>query len=563
MKMATRLHAGGPSGTGRPYSVERVLLVASVFLALFCNTAFWHGALAGRSWYGPHTWLFTAAVLVMLVALHFLVLGTVATQRTIRPLLTFVLPAAALADHYMRRYGVVIDATMLRSVARTDWAEARELITWASAATLLVAVIPMALLKHVHLRRRRRREATARRAFALLLALFALLGSFMLVFQDMASLMRTHKALRYTINPAGPFWSLGRLVADDARAMRIERDPPEALRRTASPPGARPRFVVVVVGETARAANFSLNGYARPTNPELARLDVINFASARSCGTSTEVSLPCMFSPFGRHDYDEDRIKRHESLLHVLARAGYKVVWVDNQSGCKGVCTGLETRDVRNRDVPDLCNQGRCHDGILVRELQDIARAATKDTVVVLHQIGNHGPAYYRRYPPAYKRFTPACERDGLRDCSREEILNAYDNAIAYTDKVLADVVRTLDGISHAFDVAMFYASDHGESLGEGGLYLHGVPYFMAPAEQTHIPFMFWLSQDFARDREIDTGCVNAHTAAAVSHDNVFHSMLGLLDVETTVYHRDLDLFASCRDRASQISAMASTRATH
>jgi lipid A ethanolaminephosphotransferase len=306
---------------------------------------------------------------------------------------------------------------------------------------------------------------------------------------------------------------------------------------------------VLVVGETARAANFSLLGYPRMTNPELARLGVTAFRDVHSCGTSTEVSVPCMFSPYGRADYDERRIRNSEGLLDVLARAGYAVKWLDNQSGCKGVCkgAGVEYRKIDPESDATLCTAGECFDGVLVRELAAELSKVRQDTVIVLHMMGNHGPAYFRRYPPEFRRFTPDCATAELRDCSREQVVNAYDNAILYTDHVLAGVVNALTAHEGELDSAMLYVSDHGESLGEGGLYLHGLPYSIAPGTQTHVPLLTWQSHGFAGEMGLDVRCLGTHAGDPLSHDNLFHSVLGVLDVHTRVYRPELDLFADCR----------------
>lgn len=530
---------------------EALIGIASLVLAGIANMAFWHAALADRSMFDPHTWWFAAALLLLLAGVHFLLLAAVTTRRTLRPALVIVVALSMVADHYMGRYGIVLDATMLRNVVRTDLREAAELTTLDSLSALLVGIAIGLLFWNVRLRVRPfwsgvRRRVTAMTGVAAVLVV-VLLSSY----QDLSSLMRTHKSLRYTINPASAVWSLANVAVADARAIGVQRDPAEPVQRLQRAGGGKSTLLVVVVGETARAANFSLNGYPRPTTPELAALDMINFGRVQACGTSTEVSLPCMFSPFGRAQYDEARIRRHESLLHVLSRAGYRVVWLDNQSGCKGVCDGLEARDLTRANVSGICADGHCLDEILTHELERIAAAGTGDTVVVLHQLGNHGPAYHRRYPAAMKRFAPACEKDELRDCSREEIVNAYDNALAYTDRFLAGVVRRLDALRERYDVAMVYASDHGESLGEHGLYLHGIPYAIAPAEQLEVPMLWWLPRQTAAALGFDEHCFRNKAGAAASHDNLYHTLMGMLGVKTARYRVERDLTADCRRPAA------------
>jgi lipid A ethanolaminephosphotransferase len=193
-----------------------------------------------------------------------------------------------------------------------------------------------------------------------------------------------------------------------------------------------------------------------------------------------------------------------------------------------------------------LCAGDECHDEIFVRRLQAELPSIRKNTVLVLHMMGNHGPAYYRRYPPEFRRFTPDCATAELRDCSREQVVNSYDNAILYTDHVLAGLIGVLRA-STTLDAAMLYVSDHGESLGENGLYLHGLPYSIAPRMQTHVPMITWLSKSFATDDFVNTRCVREKAGEPLSHDNLFHSVLGLLDVQTAAYQPARDIFESCR----------------
>jgi lipid A ethanolaminephosphotransferase len=373
--------------------------------------------------------------------------------------------------------------------------------------------------------------------------------SVLLVSRDITSLMRNQRELRYLITPGNIIYGLAGSIArgtHDARAPREPVGTDARLIRVAM--AAKPRVFVLVVGETARAANFSLLGYSRSTTPELARLDVTAFSNVTSCGTSTEVSVPCMFSPYGRENYDERRIRNSEGLLDVLVRAGYAVTWLDNQSGCKGVCrgAGIGYLKLSSEIAPELCPDDECLDGILVRALQGQLARVHRHTVIVLHMMGNHGPAYFRRYPANFRRFTPDCRTAELRNCSREEILNSYDNAIAYTDHVLAGIIGVLRDAT-AFETAMIYVSDHGESLGENGIYLHGLPYSIAPATQTHVPMIAWLSPGFAAGNFVNRRCVNGKAGDPLSHDNLFHSVLGLLDVHTGVYRPARDIFDDCR----------------
>jgi lipid A ethanolaminephosphotransferase len=542
--------------------VETLVLVVIAWMIATFNGAWWSAAAAGRTWTDPANWLFVAACFVALVALHFVLLAPVASRWTARPLLAAVVVASAASAYFTRTYAVMMDPTMIQNILKTDMREAKELLSWSMVGAVVSwSALPIAFIWWVRIEHGPLLRAFFLRAAAIAGALVVAVLSVLLVSRDFTSLMRNQHELRYHITPGNFIYGLAGSLARGAHDARAPREPVGTDAQVMRVAMARkPRMLVLVVGETARAANFSLLGYARPTTPELEKLDVIAFRNVTSCGTSTEVSVPCMFSPFGRADYDERRIRNSEGLLDVLVRAGYTVKWLDNQSGCKGVCrgAGVEYRKLDARSAPDLCDGDECHDGILVRgleaELASVARNPARDTVIVLHMMGNHGPAYFRRYPPGFRRFAPDCATAELRNCTRDQVVNAYDNAIAYTDHVLAGVVALLRADS-AIDTALIYVSDHGESLGENGLYLHGLPYSVAPQTQTHVPMIAWLSQGFAAGHFVDRRCLHGKAGDALSHDNLFHSVLGLLDVQTRVYKAANDIFESCRGAAGSAFA--------
>ena len=536
-------------------STEALALLGCAFMAVVFNARFWGAALDGRDPWSPASWRFAIGCSVLLTALGFAVVGSLCGRRTIRPLLSVLFIVCAVAAFFMQRYGVVIDPAMMRNALATDPREAGELMGMGLLGALAAALVPISAVWWIRLRApvvgRTRLRALIVRIGWVLGALALAVAALLVVFQDLGSLMRNQRELRYTLVPGNVVYSLARALIGDARAAVATRAPSEPAVRVASP-GRRPTLFILVVGETVRSANFGLDGYARDTTPELRKRDVLNFPRTLACGTSTEVSLPCMFSPFGRDAYDPVEARRHDSLLHVLANAGMRVVWLDNQSGCKGVCDGLETQDLSKATVAGLCSDGRCFDEILLHGLESTLGepGATRDTVIVMHQLGNHGPAYHRRYPAAFKRFEPACEKAELRDCSREQIVNAYDNAVLYTDHFLSRVIDFLQGRQDRFDVAMAYVSDHGESLGERGLYLHGMPRAVAPREQLEVPMLWWMPPQAARGMGMDPDCLRQRGAARTepaSHDHLYHSVLGLLSIDTPTYKTDRDLFAGCR----------------
>jgi lipid A ethanolaminephosphotransferase len=531
-------------------TVEPVLLAASAFSALAANRPFFAAALRGHEAGDPSTWSFVVAVTALLVCLHFFLMALVCNRWTLKVVLAPLIVTAALATYFMARYGVFFDAAMVRNVLHTHVAEARELLSPALLPHLaLYAAAPLLLLWRVRVVHTPLRRAALIRAGWLLAAFVGAVVALLAVFQPFASLMRNHREVRYLITPANVVVSLIGVIGRETRAAAAPR---QAVGLDAKPgPGwatrRKPLLMVLVVGETARASNWGLNGYARQTNPQLTALPVLNFPHVTSCGTNTEVSLPCMFAPRGRHDYDEARIRGSEGLLHVVSRAGATVHWRDNQSGCKGVCDGLSNDSVQALNAPGLCHDGQCLDEGLLHGLESRLATAKGTQLLVLHQLGNHGPSYFKRYPPPFARFVPACNNDDLSQCTRQEIVNAYDNALLYTDHVLGQLITQLAAHADRVDSVLMYVSDHGESLGESGLFLHGMPYAIAPAVQTQVPMVMWLSAGTAVSIGVDVACLRQQANKALTHDHLFHTVLGLLDVRTALYEPRWDFSAECR----------------
>ncbi|MDB5902402.1 MAG: lipid ethanolaminephosphotransferase, partial [Betaproteobacteria bacterium] len=318
------------------------------------------------------------------------------------------------------------------------------------------------------------------------------------------------------------------------------------VSRTA-PAGKKPLVMFLVIGETARAQNFQLGGYPRATNPELAQRGVDYFTNAYSCGTSTAVSLPCMFSGSGRKDFDAARAARGTNLLDALAKAGVAVQWRDNNSGCKGICARVPSVDYRETSSAAFCNAAGCYDEVMLEDLPQALAQLTTDTVIVFHQAGSHGPAYSQRYPKAFEVFKPVCYGNELSRCEPEEVVNAYDNSLLYTDHNVARQIDALKSAAASVDALLLYVSDHGESLGEKGLYLHGAPYMFAPDEQKRVPLLLWMSAEYRKRFGISPACVQGRKAEAVSHDNLYHTVLGAVGVKSARYDPQLDMLAACR----------------
>lgn len=529
----------------------KITALYSLWLATAGNLALWNSLKTLQLLDGVRGWVFGASFALMLTAATALLLSLLAWRWTFKPAITVLLLVSASSVYFMLTYGVVIDATMVRNVFQTDRLEAAGLMNpWLFATLAVVAVAPAVWLWRTPVAYGRWQKRAGSNALLALLALVVLAGALMASFQTLSSAMRNHKQVRYQINPFNTLVALGGLA--NVSAQRDPRVLPlgEDVRLGASYAQAdKPPLLVLVLGETGRSGNFGINGYARDTTPELAKENVASFRDVWSCGTSTAASVPCMFSHLQRSGF-ESRSANHENLLDVVQRAGLAVLWVDNQSGCKGVCDRIPSASTTDLKDPKLCVGESCYDGMMLQDLDARIAALPAErralgVVVVLHQIGSHGPAYHERSPAAFKRFLPECTSNALQNCSRPELVNAYDNTIAYTDHFLASTIGWLKARSHSHHTAMVYVADHGESLGENNIYLHGMPYALAPDVQKHVPWITWLSPGFSQRSAVQTDCLRQQSGP-LSHDHYFHSVLGLLDLKTSVYQPSMDAYARC-----------------
>ena len=468
---------------------------------------------------------------------------------TVKPFLISMLILAAMTSYYVDTLGIIVDRDMIQNVMVTTVAESRHLITLGYVTHVVVfGVFPSLFVMWVRIAPQRRVKAALTPILTCVLSIAVATGLLMADLKSYSSILRERKDFMSSYQPGAPLVGAIRYAKMMSRSANLVLTSTGLDARAGSAYDApqKPMLTIVVAGETARAQNFSLNGYDVDTNPELSKLPIINFSNAHSCGTATAVSLPCMFSKFSRDSYTFEKGTSTENVLDVLGHAGLHIEWWDNNTGHKTIAARFGTRTLTNLKNPEFCATGECIDGIFLEPLKEYIASVNKDTVLVLHQIGSHGPTYYQRYPAEFERFKPACRTAEFKKCTPKEITNAYDNTIAYTDQMLARTINML-AANEGLATSLIYVSDHGESLGERGLYLHGAPYFMAPETQTHVPMILWMSDAFQSRFSINESCVAKQKDKALSHDNLFHSLLGLLDIHTAERNPDLDIFTSCK----------------
>ncbi|WP_198243149.1 phosphoethanolamine transferase [methane-oxidizing endosymbiont of Gigantopelta aegis] len=514
-----------------------LIFLIAVFFIIFANGAFYRHVLAVYPLTLENAGFLASLVVVLLNGI--IILLTLFSARfLLKPVAVVLLILSSLAAYFMDSYGVVIDHHMIDNILRTDTAESLDLLSAKMALyVLFLGILPAWFVIKVQIPYR---NFGAEFLAGVKVVILVLVISTLVVLPFTpfyASFIREHKPLRYFTNPTYYIYSLikyskKQLKGRENKVVTVIDDSPKSL-------GSERELVVLVIGETVRADHFSLNGYAKPTNPLLSKETLISFRQFYSCGTSTAESVPCMFSLLERGEFSKDKARTQENLLDVLKHAGVHVLWRDNNSDSKDVALRVTYQNYKTPENNPVCDEECRDEGMLVGLDEYIRQHPKGDFLIVLHQMGNHGPAYYKRYPKAFEKFTPVCKTNQLEKCTGEEINNAYDNAILYTDYFLSKVIDFLKAYSKDFDTAMFYVSDHGESLGENGLYLHGLPYIMAPDAQKHVAAVLWLGDGFG----LDITTLKDKQNQEMSHDYIFHTVLGLLKVKSKVYKQEKDIF--------------------
>lgn len=473
------------------------------------------------------SFLFSLTVFFWLTSTLFLM--ALCHQRFARWTLSLFLIIAAIAAFFMDSYGVIIDDVMIENIIQSDLNEVKGLLSLDFLIrVVLLGIIPaLIVLKFAPKVDQFRHELKSKIIFlALSLPLI-----FLVVFPysaDYADFIREHKTVRFYANPSYFIYSTGLFLKNKITKAPTDQIQPIAQDAYFVSGHQKKELIILVVGETAREDRFSLNGYSKLTNPLLQKQSIISFKNVVSCGTSTGVSVPCMFSSLKRKDFDNQRASQIENVLDVLRDHGVKVLWRDNNSDSKGVALRVQYEDFKTPTKNPVCDN-ECRDiGMLAGLEKFLGLNKQHDILIVLHQMGNHGPEYYRRYPNEFEKFKPVCKKSRLSMCSKEEIDNAYDNAILYTDYFLSNTIDFLKKYDKEYETAMFYVADHGESLGEHDIYLHAAPYLIAPEEQKHVPAILWLGSNF----DYHLKDFKRYENKALDHSDLFCALLGAFELK-------------------------------
>ncbi len=528
-------------------------LIIAVWLGFCLNFAFFIKIQGLTPYQGFKAQLFLLATVFIVVALYNLLLSILDWKWTAKFFAILLVFIGGFSAYFVSSLGVVISPDQIQNIAQTDPSEASDLMSLQLLAwTLGFVILPIILILWVRIKLQSIGKVLLFKGLNIAGSL-AVIASLLFVFYvDYAAIFRENRDLKGMISPQNTVASTISYLRKKApkKNLPLVRYGEDAKLVENSSTPHLPKLMVLVVGETARAESFSLNGYAKDTNPELSKQsDLLNFTQVSSCGTATAVSLPCMFSGMPRKDYDEHLADHREGLLDIAQRAGYKVTWIDNNSGCKGACDRVEKFVIPQELEQKWCADGECQDGILVDSLNHYLKQLPKDDksqhLIVLHQMGSHGPAYYKRAPSEFQKFKPTCDTNAIQGCSSAELINSYDNTIVYTDHILNQIIETLKGQQN-YQTGFWYLSDHGESTGESGMYLHGAPYAIAPSQQTHVPMMMWFSDAWKTAAQKQVACLAQQKTATLSQDNLFPSLLSLLNVETQVIDQKNNMLHQC-----------------
>lgn len=528
------------------------LTLFACYIGIFLNLAFYRQVFPLLPVNNLHNWLVFLSMPIVAISVMNIITTLASFLKLDRVVISLFILLSASAQYFIWTFGVVIDRSMIANIFDTTPAESFALLSTQMVIVLGLSGLLMVLVAWwIKVRRPASfwRGATMRLLNIAISALLIVLVA-ALFYKDYASVFRNNKELVKSLSPSNSIVALNSWYAhnrmDNLPLVKIGED---AKQKAVMHNGARKNLTIVVLGETSRAENFSLGGYDRETNPRLKQDDVVYFPKTTSCGTATAVSVPCMFSNMPRAHYDEELAHHQEGVLDILQRAGVQVLWNDNDGGCKGACDRVPHQNVTNLNLSGECIDGECYDDVLFHNLDSYIDNLQQDGIIVLHTIGSHGPTYYNRYPAEFKKFTPTCDTNEIQSCTQQQLTNTYDNTILYVDYVVDKAIKLLQSKQDKFTTSLVYLSDHGESLGEDGVYLHGLPYSIAPDTQKHVPMLLWLSPDYQQRYGVSSQCLQQQAKTNdYSQDNLFSTLLGLLGVDTREYQAKDDLLTPCRE---------------
>jgi len=541
----------------KTFSYNQLVLILAVYFALPLNLPVYEKLAQIFTESAQIHWGFVISIpLFFLFALNF-IFQIFSWPYLFKPFFALLLIISSILSFVGFQYGTIVDRDMLVNVLETNSSEASSYLTVYSVLWFVfLGVLPALWLLFTPIRKETGVwRFLGKKGLSMLVSLLAVALIAALYYQNYSSVGRNNSSLKKMIIPTHFIYSSVGLVKQRyfTKPMVYKMIGTDAQQKTIATdsPDQKPTLVFFVLGETARVQNYQYFGYPRDTNAYTQPFQPIFFKDVASCGTATAISVPCMFSNMTRDNFDRNRADNQDNVLDILQRAGISLLWKENDGGDKGVAKNIPLKELARDKREGLCDGDTCYDIAMLENLDQEIADQNGNRMIFMHIIGSHGPTYFKRYPKEMAVYQPDCPRADIENCSVEQIVNTYDNTIRYTDYVLAQLMTKLESLQEDYNTALIYISDHGESLGENGMFLHGMPYNLAPDYQTQVPLLVWMSQGFSQSKGIDVDCLRSKTNLPYSHGNLFHSLLGVMDVSTEAYETSLDLFSQCRTNAT------------
>lgn len=423
----------------------------------------------------------------------------------------------SIAVYFVNTYSVIIDESMIGNILNTKLEESSSFFS----LTLIVYFLLLGVLPSIYIIKTKIITVTAKSFF--IISSLTLLFILTLVFANASNWLWIDKNSKTLGGLAMPWsYSVNISLFYVHEAKKNEK---EILLPNATLKDNEKSVVVLVIGESARSQNFSLYGYNKNTNPLLSKTNNIYHFNANSAATYTTAGVKSILEHKNTNDL-------YEILPNYLFRNNVEVIWRTSNWGEPPIHIKnyQDRKFLKQNCIGESCN----YDEVLLTGLKEQILASKKNKIlIVLHTSTSHGPTYSKKYPLHFETFKPVCNSVELGNCSQTELINAYDNTIVYTDYILSNVIEDLKQLS-AYKSTMIFVSDHGESLGEKNLYMHGLPLSIAPKEQYEIPFIVWVSDNSARKLKPND---------LLSQNHVFHSVLNFLNIESPIYNEDMNIF--------------------
>ena len=422
----------------------------------------------------------------------------------------------SIAVYFINTYSIIIDESMIGNVLNTKFEESSSFFS----LKLIVYIILFGILPSIYIIKAKI-VTVAWKKFLITISL-TLLFLLTLIFANASNWLWIDKNSKTLGGLAMP-WSYS-VNLSLFYVHQYKKNEKEILLPNATIKDNQKSVVVLVIGESARSQNFSLYGYNKNTNPLLSKIPNVFHLNATSCATYTTAGVKGILSYSDSSDL-------YEILPNYLNRNNVDVNWRTNNWGEPPI----HIKNYQNREAlaPKCEGDGCDYDELLLYGLKEQIQASKKNKIlIVLHTSTSHGPTYSKKYPPRFETFKPVCNSVELGNCSHTELINAYDNTIVYTDYILSKVIENLKQLTN-YHSAMIFVSDHGESLGEKNLYMHGLPLSIAPKEQYEIPFIVWTSD----------GSKQLKLNKSVSQYHVFHSVLNFLSIQSPIYDEKFNIF--------------------